>query len=68
MEVFNNFLNVYLCRKLVIVFWNLKFDFLDYLVDFVFFGIEGDFLDVFEVIMFIENFEIVVLEFVILEL
>lgn len=44
-------------RKLTAAFWNSKLDFSAYLSDFVLFAIEGDFLDAFEAITLIEQFE-----------
>jgi hypothetical protein len=44
-------------RELTAVFWNTKLDFSPYLADFVLFAIEGDFLDAFEAITLIEQFE-----------
>jgi hypothetical protein len=44
-------------RDLTAVFWNSKLDFSTFLSDFVLFAIEGDFLDAFEAITLIEQFE-----------
>lgn len=44
-------------RDLTAVFWNTKLDFSAYLADFVLFAIEGDFLDAFEAVTLIEQFE-----------
>lgn len=44
-------------RDLTAVFWNAKLDFSPYLADFVLFAIEGDFLDAFEAVTLIEQFE-----------
>jgi hypothetical protein len=44
-------------RELTAVFWNAKLDFSPFLADFVLFAIEGDFLDAFEAVTLIEQFE-----------
>jgi hypothetical protein len=54
-------------RRLVSAFWNSKLDFSEYLADFVLFAVEGDFMDAFEAITLIEQFESAVPESAILE-
>ncbi len=54
-------------RKLTMAFWNSKLDFSPYLSDFVLFAIEGDFLDTFEAITLIEQFESLISESAIME-
>lgn len=67
MEAFIAEVNAPLQRKLVSVFWNSKLDFSQYLADFVLFAIEGDFLDVFEALTLIEQFESVISDSAIME-
>lgn len=54
-------------RKLTTAFWNSKLDFSDYISDFVLFAIEGDFLDAFEAITLIEQFENAIPEHAVME-
>jgi hypothetical protein len=67
MEAFRDEANKSLKRSLVTAFWNSKLDFSEYLSDFVLFAIEGDFLDAFEAITLIEQFETMVPESAIME-
>ncbi len=67
MEAFRTVSNGALRRKLVSAFWNSKLDFSPYLADFILFAIEGDFLDAFEAITLIEQFESTIPESAILE-
>jgi hypothetical protein len=54
-------------RKLTAAFWNSKLDFSEYLSDFVLYAIEGDFLDAFEAITLIEQFESSISESAVME-
>lgn len=67
MEAFRNESNELIRRKLLTAFWSSKLDFSAYLSDFVLFAIEGDFLDAFEAITLIEQFESVIAEATIME-
>lgn len=67
MESFRDDANKGLKRTLVTAFWNSKLDFSEYLSDFVLFAIEGDFLDAFEAVTLIEQFETLVPEPAIME-
>lgn len=67
MEAYRDDANKSLKRKLVTAFWNSKLDFSPYLSDFVLFAIEGDFLDAFEAITLIEQFETMIPESAIME-
>lgn len=67
MDAFRDDTNNSLKRSLVTAFWNSKLDFSEYLSDFVLFAIEGDFLDAFEAITLIEQFETMVPESAIME-
>jgi hypothetical protein len=67
MEAFRDDANKALKRSLLTAFWNSKLDFSEYLSDFVLFAIEGDFLDAFEAITLIEQFETMVPESAIME-
>lgn len=67
MEAFRNLDNRLIKRKLVSAFWNSKLDFSAYLSDFVLFAIEGDFMDAFETITLIEQFESLIPESAIME-
>lgn len=67
MEVFRNDDNRSVQRRLVTAFWSTKLDFSPYLADFVLFAIEGDFLDAFEAITLIEQFEQTIPETAIME-
>lgn len=67
MEAFRNPENQPIQRKLVSMFWNSSLDFSAYLPDFILFAIEGDFLDAFEAITLIEQFEEEIPESAILE-
>jgi hypothetical protein len=60
MEAFRNDANKAVKRQLLTAFWSSKLDFSEYLSDFVLFAIEGDFLDAFEAITLIEQFETMV--------
>lgn len=64
---FRNVKYAKLKRNLVSVFWNSKLDFSSYLADFVLFAIEGDFLDVLEVVTLVEQFETMVPESAVME-
>ena len=66
-EGFRDEANSAIKRKLTAVFWASKLDFSPYLSDFVLFAIDGDFLDAFEVITLIEQFETLVPESAIME-
>ena len=67
MEAFRDEVNAPIKRHLLSAFWNSKLDFSAYLADFVLFAIEGDFLDAFEAITLIEQFETLVPESAIME-
>jgi|GEM_PF-125484 len=67
MEAFRNTDNRLIKRKLVSAFWNSKLDFSEFLADFVLFAIEGDFLDAFEAITLIEQFDSMIPEPAIME-
>ena len=67
MEAFRTVPDAILRRKLVSAFWNSKLDFSAFLADFILFAIEGDFLDAFEAITLIEQFESTIPESAILE-
>lgn len=67
MEAFRDDVNRSVKRSLVTAFWNSKLDFSAYLSDFVLFAIEGDFLDAFESITLIEQFESAIPESAIME-
>jgi hypothetical protein len=67
MEAFRDEVNAPIKRQLLSAFWNSKLDFSAYLADFVLFAIEGDFLDAFEAITLIEQFETLVPESAIME-
>jgi len=66
-EAFRDEANSGIKRKLTAVFWASKLDFSAYLSDFILFAIDGDFLDAFEVITLIEQFETLVPESAIME-
>lgn len=66
-EAFRDPENQSIQRKLVSMFWNSSLDFSAYLPDFILFAIEGDFLDAFEAITLVEQFEEEIPESVILE-
>jgi len=67
MQAFRSVDNRLIKRKLVSAFWNSKLDFSPFLADFVLFAIEGDFLDAFEAITLVEQFEEAIPESAILE-
>lgn len=67
MEAFRDEANAPIKRQLLSAFWNSKLDFSAYLSDFVLFAIDGDFLDAFEAITLIEQFETLVPESAIME-
>lgn len=67
MEEFRNPLNKEIQRELISAFWNSKLDFSPYLSDFVLFAIDGDFLDAFEALTLIEQFETEIPEAAIME-
>lgn len=67
MEAFRDEVNAPIKRQLLSAFWNSKLDFSAYLSDFVLFAIDGDFLDAFEAITLIEQFETLVPESAIME-
>jgi hypothetical protein len=67
MDAFRDEANKTIRRELLTAFWNSKLDFSEYLSDFVLFAIEGDFLDAFEAITLIEQFETTVPEPAIME-
>lgn len=67
MEAFRTSNDRFMKRKLVSAFWNSKLDFSEFLADFVLFAIEGDFLDAFESITLIEQFESTIPESAIME-
>ncbi|OGS84133.1 MAG: hypothetical protein A3E30_12575 [Fluviicola sp. RIFCSPHIGHO2_12_FULL_43_24] len=67
MEAFRDEVNAPIKRQLIGAFWNSKLDFSAYLSDFVLFAIDGDFLDAFEAITLIEQFETLVPESAIME-
>jgi hypothetical protein len=67
MEAFRDEANTPIKRQLLCAFWNSKLDFSAYLSDFVLFAIDGDFLDAFEAITLIEQFETLVPESAIME-
>lgn len=67
MEAYRNPAFVGIKRKLTTAFWNSKLDFSPYLSDFVLFAIEGDFMDTFEAITLIEQFETIISESAIME-
>ena len=67
MEAYRNPAFAGIKRKLTSAFWNSKLDFSAYLSDFVLFAIEGDFMDTFEAITLIEQFESIISESAIME-
>ncbi len=67
MDAFRDEANAPIKRQLLSAFWNSKLDFSAYLSDFVLFAIDGDFLDAFEAITLIEQFETLVPESAIME-
>lgn len=67
MEAFRSAQFTKLKRQLVVIFWNSKLDFSTYLADFVLFALEGDFLDVLEVVTLIEQFESAIPEHAVME-
>ena len=67
MEAYRNPAFAGIKRKLTSAFWNSKLDFSAYLSDFVLFAIEGDFMDAFEAITLIEQFETIISESAIME-
>lgn len=67
MDAFRKEDDQFMRRKLVTAFWNSKLDFSPFLADFVLFAIEGDFLDAFEAITLIEQFETAIPESAIME-
>jgi hypothetical protein len=67
MEAYRNPAFAGIKRKLTSAFWNSKLDFSAYLSDFVLFAIEGDFMDTFEAITLIEQFEAIISESAIME-
>jgi hypothetical protein len=67
MEVYRNAEFHAMKRKLTAAFWNSKLDFSEYLSDFVLYAIEGDFLDAFEAITLIEQFESSISESAVME-
>jgi hypothetical protein len=67
MDAFRDEANKSIQRELLTAFWNSKLDFSEYLSDFVLFAIEGDFLDAFEAITLIEQFETMIPESAIME-
>lgn len=67
MDAFRDDTNKGLRRALITAFWNSKLDFSPYLSDFVLFAIEGDFMDAFEAITLIEQFETMIPESAIME-
>lgn len=67
MEAYRNPAFAGIKRKLTSAFWNSKLDFSAYLSDFVLFAIEGDFMDTFEAITLIEQFETIISESAIME-
>lgn len=67
MEAFRDDANKPIRRLLITAFWNSKLDFSAYLSDFVLYAIEGDFMDAFEAITLIEQFETMIPESAIME-
>lgn len=67
MEAFRKDENQAMRRTLITAFWGSKLDFSSYLSDFVMFAVEGDFLDAFESITLIEQFETTIPEQAIME-
>lgn len=67
MDAFRNDANKLIRRQLITAFWNSKLDFSAYLSDFVLFAIEGNFMDAFEAITLIEQFETMIPESAIME-
>lgn len=67
MDAFRDDANKPIRRQLITAFWNSKLDFSAYLSDFVLFAIEGDFMDAFEAITLVEQFETMIPESAIME-